>query len=169
MGIRYLREKPVVQEVTQKLTDDEPNFAPPSRPDTKNDNVWIPVLSVDDIAWIHMILRDTASDMERIGCLLTWTNPRRTYQCCISFVILALIIPLIPFNAKLIKLGKFSASFFWFILDVVAYLILFYAFILIPLQSTYPKYRRLFSPAEWLLRGLPDATSPDYYQNSIAA
>lgn len=68
MWTSYIRYRTEFRKLEDKLVKDEPGFATMNaqrRGDDNHDRT-IPNLSVEDLAWLHMVLRDVASILERL-------------------------------------------------------------------------------------------------------
>jgi len=108
-----------------------------------HDGIQLPEVTESDLAWMQTQLKDIANLLERTEVLFSWRLPSK------SFLALCAAIAAMPL---------LSCVAVEFIVKGTLLGVVLVLFILLPLQSHFPRYRRLFNPAEWLLCGIPTKT-----------
>ncbi|KDN51350.1 hypothetical protein K437DRAFT_293493 [Tilletiaria anomala UBC 951] len=88
----------------------------------------------------QVALGDIADGHEKIKSLILWRNPTATWRTIAQLSILTLFVTFAP--------PQMVLKAFFFCIGVLF-------FILLPLQSHYPRYRRPLSPIWWALWGCP--------------
>ncbi|KAM3582190.1 hypothetical protein VKS41_005618 [Umbelopsis sp. WA50703] len=89
----------------------------------------------------QMMMTDAVDKLEMTRNLVTWKRPYKSRMLLIFFLLSGLTFSIIP--------SKYQLKWFFFVCG-------FEFFVLMPLRSHYPRYRRLFSILDWFLWDVPN-------------